>query len=89
MLLRGKAYLCIWPLAYEIRKNEGQVVVAGKDTEGRFYIEGAPTYVFIGDKVTVRGSEVTANSMKQYIWYSLPENWKGPFWIVTEIENAG
>jgi hypothetical protein len=84
----GASYLPIWPLAYKIRKNEGQLVVAGKDTTGKFYFEGIPGNIFIGDKVSIRGAEATAGTLKKYILYSIPEEREGPFWIVTEIKST-
>ncbi len=84
----GASYLPVWPPAYELRKNEGQLVVAGRDTTGKFYIENIPGRVFIGDKVTIRGSEATTDTFKKYFMYSMPEEKEGPFWKVTGLKGS-
>lgn len=42
-----------------------------------------------GERSTLQGAEVTRETLKKYtFWYSIPEEWKGPFWIVKKYSIA-
>jgi hypothetical protein len=70
----GNCYLLIWPLEWDIRKQGGH-----------FYIHGVKNSPQIGSKVIIRGEEFSAASLKKVLLFPLPDHWKGPFWITTEI----
>jgi hypothetical protein len=71
-------YLLIWPVSYLLVKKEGQFLV-GNSSKG----QARP-----GEKITVIGFATEAETLKKYIFYPLPDDWKGPYWMVTTIEEA-
>jgi hypothetical protein len=71
----GESYFPIWPPRYYLIKKSDQFLVMGSKWQPH-----------PGDNVIVRGFAANSETLKKYIFYTITDDWKGPYWIVTTIE---
>lgn len=75
----GNSYLLIWPYGYSVHL-EGKVIEV---------INGNGKIVArVGDTITVGGGEAASTEIVMiYSSQQLPDNCKGPYWLVSEVIN--
>jgi hypothetical protein len=72
----GKGALLIWPYGYYIKTQDNKICVA--DIDGRIVAR-------VGDWIKVGGGEITLDVVEKYLGKPLPENYSGPYWIVSGV----
>lgn len=75
----GESDLLIWPYGYSLRIEGKEIQVI--DSDGQVVAR-------VGDRIKVGGGEVPAEIVEKYIGQPLPDDCKGPYWIVSEVVDS-
>jgi hypothetical protein len=70
--------LLIWPNGYSVKVENGKIHVLDKNGE---------VVARVGDRIKVGGGETPITNVEKLIGYSLPDDWEGTCWLVSEIVN--
>lgn len=74
--LIGESSLLIWPYGYTLNINEDEIHVV--DNHGQVVAS-------LGDSIKVGGGHTTLEVVEKYIGEPLPDNFTGPYWLVSGV----
>ena len=74
--LFDKGDLLIWPYGYSLKTQDNKICVVD---------ENGVIVVKVGDLIKVGGGNVSLEIAEKYTGESIPGNFGGPFWIVSEV----
>jgi hypothetical protein len=69
-------YIVIWPAGWEVRLDDGELVVANDKFNRRFSVRNAQLLF---------GGEVDAATAEKFMGSPLPAGCPGPYWLVSEV----
>lgn len=72
----GRGVLLIWPYGYSLKTEDNTIRVT--DSDGLMVAR-------VGDWIKVGGGEIPVEIVEKYLGKPLPENYPGPYWIVSGV----
>ena len=72
----SKGDLLIWPYGYSFKTQDSKICIA--DADGLIVAR-------VGDWIKVGGGEITLDIVEKYLGKPLPENYPGPYWLVSGV----